>query len=62
MIIEEDLVTRLELNGPTMPLCMQWTNETTPWEDASKLISLHIVADNGKSPYYRLHNVITGKK
>ncbi|XP_055633078.1 uncharacterized protein LOC129773493 [Toxorhynchites rutilus septentrionalis] len=57
-LIDDELVRQLELSGPIVPLCMQWTGNVTRSEMNSKLIQLKISA-RGSSKLFPLKDVHT---
>lgn len=57
-MIDEAFAKKLELSGPKVPLCYQWTNGITHYEDDSELVSFNI-SSSRSSVFYKIHQVRT---
>ncbi|XP_062704082.1 uncharacterized protein LOC134286483 [Aedes albopictus] len=57
-LIEQSLARELEIEGPTVPLCLRWTANMTRTEDESQIVSLE-VSEMGQNKRFQLMNVRT---
>uniref|UniRef100_A0A336M4E2 CSON011956 protein n=1 Tax=Culicoides sonorensis TaxID=179676 RepID=A0A336M4E2_CULSO len=60
-LIDQKLVTELQANGPTKPLCLQWTNNEKRMEPESKSLSLSISGQHPTAKTFEIENVRTVK-
>ncbi|KAG5874639.1 hypothetical protein JTB14_010704 [Gonioctena quinquepunctata] len=59
-LIDSSIAEILKLDGPTPPICLQWTNQMTQDEEYSKMVHLEIAGvESGKK--FRLRNARTVK-
>ncbi|XP_062538477.1 uncharacterized protein LOC134206767 [Armigeres subalbatus] len=56
-LVESSIASELGITGPTVPLCMQWTNGVTRTEEDSKRVQMEISGNN--SMRYSLSGVHT---
>ncbi|XP_044760886.1 uncharacterized protein LOC123318341 [Coccinella septempunctata] len=61
-LVEEQLASELELSGPIVPVCFQWTNQVTHYEDNSRKVSVEISGGiKVKQNFYKIRNLRTVK-
>ncbi|CAG7667006.1 unnamed protein product, partial [Allacma fusca] len=58
-LIDMDLAKSLDISGPNIPLCMQWTNGTLSHEVDSEVVSLKIRGAHKGSKIFKMNGVRT---